>query len=107
MTNQYEQLKEYTIVVADTGDVDAIKRLKPQDATTNPSLILKAAMMPNYEKLIDDAVAYGKDDLGLIMVRTYSGLLRFFVRIFRFVIIVVEKLFLLTFDSALLFNNYL
>jgi transaldolase len=41
MTSQLEQLKEYTIVVSDTGDVDAIKRLKPQDATTNPSLIYK------------------------------------------------------------------
>jgi transaldolase len=41
--SQYEQLKDYTIVVADTGDVAAIERLKPQDATTNPSLIYKAA----------------------------------------------------------------
>jgi transaldolase len=68
MASQLEQLKEHTIVVCDTGDVDAIKRLKPQDATTNPSLIYKAAGMPQYEKLIDDAVAYGKGDLGLIMV---------------------------------------
>lgn len=71
MASQLEQLKEHTIVVCDTGDVDAIKRLKPQDATTNPSLIYKAAGMPQYEKLIDDAVAYGKGDLGLIMVRAY------------------------------------
>jgi hypothetical protein len=41
MPSQLDQLKEYTIVVSDTGDVDAIKRLKPQDATTNPSLIYK------------------------------------------------------------------
>lgn len=68
MSNQYEQLKEYTIVVADTGDVEAIKRVKPQDATTNPSLIYKAAQMPQYAKLIDDAVAYGKGDLAVIMV---------------------------------------
>eukprot|EP00543_Licmophora_paradoxa_P010960 CAMPEP_0202476578 /NCGR_PEP_ID=MMETSP1360-20130828/93496_1 /ASSEMBLY_ACC=CAM_ASM_000848 /TAXON_ID=515479 /ORGANISM="Licmophora paradoxa, Strain CCMP2313" /LENGTH=316 /DNA_ID=CAMNT_0049103791 /DNA_START=89 /DNA_END=1039 /DNA_ORIENTATION=- len=67
MTTQFEQLKEHTIVVADTGDVDAIKRLKPQDATTNPSLIYKAAVMPEYSKLVDDAVSYGKEDLGLIM----------------------------------------
>ena len=49
---------------------DAIKRLKPQDATTNPSLIYKAATMPQYAKLVDDAVAYGKGDLGTVMVRT-------------------------------------
>ena len=41
MTSQLDQLKEFTIVVSDTGDVEAIKRLKPQDATTNPSLIYK------------------------------------------------------------------
>ena len=69
MTTQLDQLKEHTIVVADTGDVDAIGRLKPQDATTNPSLIYKAAAMPQYEKLIDDAVAYAKGDVDLAMVR--------------------------------------
>ena len=68
MTSQLDQLKEHTIVVCDTGDVDAIKRIKPQDATTNPSLIYKAAGMSQYSKLIDDAVAYGKGDLGLAMV---------------------------------------
>jgi len=65
--NQYEQLKEYTICVADTGDIDAIERLKPQDATTNPSLIYKAAQMPKYKKLIDDAISYGKGDLTVVM----------------------------------------
>lgn len=68
MPNQYEQLKEHTIVVADTGDVNAIKRLKPQDATTNPSLIYKAAGMPQYAKLVDDAIAYGEGDIDKIMV---------------------------------------
>jgi transaldolase len=68
-SNQLEQLKNHTIVVADTGDVDAIKRLKPQDATTNPSLIFKAAKMPQYANLIDDAVEYGKGkDLAVVMV---------------------------------------
>jgi len=67
--SRYDQLLEYTIVVADTGDVDAIEKIKPQDATTNPSLITKAAVMPNYSKLIDDAVAEGKGDLSLAMVR--------------------------------------
>ena len=70
MPTQAEQLKELTVVVADTGDVDAIKRLKPQDATTNPSLIYKAATMEQYAKLVDDAVAYGKGDLEVVMVRS-------------------------------------
>ena len=71
--NQIEQLKEHTIVVADTGDVDAIKRLKPQDATTNPSLIFKAAQMEQYAGLIDDAIKYGKGDLSKVMVRTVAA----------------------------------
>jgi hypothetical protein len=66
--NQYEQLKEHTIVVADTGDVEAIRRVKPQDATTNPSLIFKAAQMEQYAGLIDNAIQYGKGDLEKVMV---------------------------------------
>lgn len=55
--SQLEQLKTMTTVVADTGDVAAIKRLEPVDATTNPSLILKAAQMPEYQPLIQAALA--------------------------------------------------
>lgn len=76
MTTQLDQLKQHTIVVSDTGDLDAIARLKPQDATTNPSLIYKAASMEKYAKLIDNAVEYGKDDLGLAMVGVIGGMQR-------------------------------
>ncbi|MGJ8692332.1 MAG: transaldolase [Thalassotalea sp.] len=55
--NLLEQLKKVTIVVADSGDVDSIKALHPQDATTNPSLILQAAKLPQYKHLIEDAIA--------------------------------------------------
>ena len=58
--NQLEQLKAITKVVADTGDIDAIKRYQPVDATTNPSLILKAAGLPQYENLLAKAVEYGR-----------------------------------------------
>lgn len=68
-SNQFKQLNEYTIVVCDTGDVEAIGRLKPQDATTNPSLIYKAAQMSQYSGLVDDAVKYSKGDLSVAMVR--------------------------------------
>ena len=54
-----EALSEVTVVVADTGEFDAIKKYSPQDATTNPSLILKAAMLPEYEFLVNEAVEYG------------------------------------------------
>lgn len=65
MTSKLDQLKQYTTVVADTGDLDAISRLKPVDATTNPSLLLKAAAMPRYADLLDGAVAASGHDLGL------------------------------------------
>ncbi len=52
MTSKLEQLKRYTTVVADTGDLDAIARLKPVDATTNPSLLLKAATFPRYAQMM-------------------------------------------------------
>ncbi|WP_426104586.1 transaldolase [Massilia sp. TSP1-1-2] len=54
--NQLEQLKQFTTVVADTGDFQSIKQFTPQDATTNPSLILKAVQKPEYKHLLDHAV---------------------------------------------------
>ncbi|AFI87193.2 transaldolase [Aggregatibacter actinomycetemcomitans] len=60
MTNQLDSLRELTTVVADTGDIDAIRQYKPEDATTNPSLILSAAALPQYAALIDEAITYGK-----------------------------------------------
>lgn len=60
MSNQLAALREITTVVADTGDIEAIKKYEPVDATTNPSLLLKAASLPQYSVLIDDAVAWAK-----------------------------------------------
>ena len=60
MENKLEQLRKFTTVVADTGDIEAIKLYQPQDATTNPSLILKAAQITAYAPLIDDAINYAK-----------------------------------------------
>ncbi|TRY96324.1 hypothetical protein DNTS_021825 [Danionella cerebrum] len=56
MESALEQIKKYTVVVADTGDFNAIEEFRPQDATTNPSLILAAAKMPQYQDLLDRAV---------------------------------------------------
>lgn len=58
--NKLEQLKKLTVVVADTGDIQAIQKYHPQDATTNPSLILKAAQLTDYAPLMDQAIAYAK-----------------------------------------------
>lgn len=57
MTNKLEQLKTYSDVVADTGDIEAIRRYKPLDATTNPSLLFKAAQMPQYAPLVQEALS--------------------------------------------------
>ena len=60
MTTQLDSLRNMTVVVADTGDIEAIKKYQPQDATTNPSLILSASALPQYSPLIDEAVSYAK-----------------------------------------------
>lgn len=60
MTDQLSQLKAMTTVVADTGDIEAIAKFQPQDATTNPSLLLKAASLPNYQHLLAAAVEWAK-----------------------------------------------
>src|SRR2546422_4762433 len=54
--SQLDQLKRFTKVVADTGDFATLKEYAPQDATTNPSLILKAAQMPGYKNLVEKAI---------------------------------------------------
>jgi transaldolase len=64
MPSKLDQLRKMTVVVADTGDVEAIRQFKPTDCTTNPSLILKAAQMPAYAHLVDEAVRWGKGQSG-------------------------------------------
>jgi transaldolase len=70
-SNQLEQLKQFTKVVADTGDFASMKQYAPQDATTNPSLILKAAAMPDYAWLVDQALKEtgGEASVGAIIDR--------------------------------------
>ncbi|WP_351188865.1 transaldolase [Shewanella sp. TB4-MNA-CIBAN-0142] len=63
MMNMLEQLKRITTVVADSGDIEAIKLHKPIDATTNPSLILQAAKLTQYQYLIDKSISQGNDDI--------------------------------------------
>jgi transaldolase len=58
--SKLEQLKQFTIVVADTGDIESISTFKPTDCTTNPTLILKAAQMPAYAAFVDEAVCWAK-----------------------------------------------
>ncbi len=60
MSTLLEQLKSMTAIVADTGDIEAIRRHRPEDATTNPSLLLKAVTLPEYAPLIDESIAWAK-----------------------------------------------
>ena len=80
MTSKLEQLKQFTTVVADTGDFSALAKLKPQDATTNPSLLLKAAALPGYADLLKNAITHAKGDVGLacdlFAVSVGSGILK-------------------------------
>ncbi len=62
--NLLEQLKAMTVVVADTGDIGAIEKFTPRDATTNPSLITAAAQMPQYQSIVDDTLKGARETLG-------------------------------------------
>lgn len=61
--NQLEQLRQLTVVVADSGDIDAVRQLQPTDATTNPSLILQAGMQPQYQHLLVNALQQHRSDI--------------------------------------------
>jgi transaldolase len=62
--NLLEQLRSYTVVVADTGDIEAMEKFRPQDATTNPSLITAAAQMPQYQPIVDGVLKDARNELG-------------------------------------------
>jgi len=62
--NLLDQLRQYTIVVADTGDIQAMEKFRPQDATTNPSLITAAAQLPQYQPIVDGVLLDARKELG-------------------------------------------
>ena len=64
MPNLLEQFRNYTVVVADTGDIEAMEKFRPQDATTNPSLITAAAQMPQYQSIVDSVLVEARKELG-------------------------------------------
>src|SRR3984957_2483766 len=64
MASLLEQLRSYTKVVADSGDINSIEKFKPQDSTTNPSLIEAAAQMPAYQQIVDDVLKQARKDAG-------------------------------------------
>ena len=64
MSNYYDQLSKYTIIVADTGDINSIAKFRPRDATTNPSLITAAAQMPDYDDVVTAALKKSREEVG-------------------------------------------
>jgi transaldolase len=72
-----EQLRDVTIVVADTGDIQAIETFTPRDATTNPSLITAAAQMPEYQEIVDDTLKKARQELGASAATTQVASLAF------------------------------
>lgn len=67
MISQLQSLSQHSLVVADTGDIEAVARWKPQDATTNPSLLLTSAEDPRFRHLVDDAIKEARGDAALTM----------------------------------------
>ena len=63
--NLLEQLRKFTVVVADTGDIEAMEQFRPQDATTNPSLITAAAQLPQYRPIVDGVLLAARKELGV------------------------------------------
>lgn len=64
MVSKLEQLKAMTVVVADTGDIDTVRRLQPQDCTTNPTLLLKAVQSGSFSSIVDEALDWGREQQG-------------------------------------------
>lgn len=75
--NLLEQLRSYTVVVADTGDIEAMKQFHPQDATTNPSLIFAAAQMPQYQPIVDRVLLEARKQIGCCATDTAIANLAF------------------------------
>ncbi len=104
--NTLEQLKQYTTVVADTGDFRSMEKYKPQDATTNPSLILKAAMDPRYKGLMDDAVAFARASGGDCKHQLRMGLQKVFVNFGKEILKIVPGRVSTEVDARLSFRIY-
>ena len=105
MTSKLEQLKAMTDVVADTGDIEAIKRFHPQDATTNPSLLLKAAALPHYSTLLDQAKAWASQQGGSDAEQLANCCDRFAVDVGREILAIVPGRISTEVDARLSFDT--
>lgn len=102
MSSKLEQLKAMTTVVADTGDIQAIRQYQPEDATTNPSLLLKAASLPEYQLHLQHSL---KEAEGTGQERLADAAERFAVRIGREILNIIPGLVSTEVDAHLSFNS--
>src|SRR5262245_49856627 len=102
--NLLESLKRHTTVVADTGDIEAIAEYKPQDATTNPSLLYQAAQKPQYSNLVDDALHHAMHFPGDRAARTEAFMDRLLVNFGCDILKIVPGRVSTEVDAGLSFN---
>lgn len=100
-----DQLKEHTVVVADSGDIKVIGQYKPTDATTNPSLILAAARMPEYQHLLQDAIHYAKAKSSNINEQVEAAMDKVFVNFGREILKIVPGRVSTEVDARLSFDK--
>ncbi|EIM19610.1 transaldolase [Wallemia mellicola CBS 633.66] len=106
MSNSLDLLKQTgTVVVSDSGDFESIDAYKPQDATTNPSLILAATKQPNYAKLIDVAIDYAKSQQGDLNLKVEHALDRLLVEFGRKILDIIPGRVSTEVDASLSFNK--
>jgi transaldolase len=100
-----DSLKKYSVVVADTGDIQAIAKLKPQDATTNPSLLLSAAQRPEYKKFVIEALDYAEKKGGDQKAQTEAFMDKLFVSFGTEILKVIPGRVSTEVDAGLSFNT--
>lgn len=105
MSNKLEQLKTMSLVVADTGEFNAIKAYQPEDATTNPSLLFKVAQNPDYMDFILDAIEWAKQQPGDEETRLHNTLHKFAVNIGLEILKVIPGRVSTEVDARLSFNT--
>lgn len=103
--NQLEQLRKLSTVVADTGEIEAIKQYQPQDATTNPSLILAAAKLPEYEHLVKDALDFAKKQGGSLDEQVTHAIDKLFVNFGKEILAIVPGRVSTELDARLSFDT--
>lgn len=105
MTTQLDQLKQMTVVVADTGDFNSIEKYRPRDATTNPSLILAAADKPEYAWLIDNALEFARKESANLDFQVESAMDKLAVNFGLEILKIVEGRVSTEVDARLSFNT--